>query len=277
LTKVCSNRESQLISSVAFSPGGNICGIATASGQIRIYDFAQSYTRQIQLLNQGELSCLVWQNDNSLITGDTLGELRFWDRRNAKHRPVSGFHQDRVCGLSCSLDDNYVASGGNGAIVNVWDMRKLEKPVWVLKKHSSAVKAISWCPWAPSVLATGGGIDDGMLHFHNTSSGEYLKSFDTGSQICDVVWSKHYKELLTAQSSDNSQLVIWKYPTGEKVTTLSGHTHRALSLAQSPDGETVASIGDDESLKFWKCFTAEAGQKPLRHERETPFPSLTIR
>jgi cell division cycle 20, cofactor of APC complex len=277
LTKVSSHRDSNLISSVGFSPSGNNAAIVTGSGQVEIYDFLQSYTNEIELFKQDEASCMVWQSDNELVVGDSSGSIRFWDRRNKKAIKLDGFHDDRICGLSRSIDEVYIASGGNGSIVNVWDTRKLEKPLWTLRKHTSAVKAISWCPWAPSILATGGGIDDGMLHFHNTNTGVFVKSFDTGSQICDVVWSKHYKELITAQTSDDSQLVLWKYPSGEKAETLPGHSHRALNLAQSPDGETIASIGDDESLKFWNCFKAERGQKPLKFEKPPSFPLPTIR
>lgn len=277
MTKVCEGREDNDISSVGFSPGGNLAAVATVNGQIRIYDFAQSYNREIQTFRQDELSCMTFQSENGIISGDSQGSLRLWDRRNGKFHQLDNFHQDRVCGLSRSLDDNYICSGGNEGTVNVWDMRKFDKPVWIFKEHSSAVKAISWCPWSPTILATGGGLDDGMVHFHNTNSGILLKSFSTDSQICDLVWSKHYKELLTAQASETNQLVLWKYPSGEKINSLPGHAHRALNLALSPDGQTVASIGDDESLKFWKCFTAEPGQKMLKYEKMLSTPSLTIR
>jgi len=32
---------------------------------------------------------------------------------------------------------------------------------------------------------------------------------------------------------------------------LTGHTHRVLHLAMSPDGDTIATGAGDETLRFW--------------------------
>ena len=39
-----------------------------------------------------------------------------------------------------------------------------------------------------------------------------------------------------------------------KVCDLTGHTSRVLMMSMSPDQETVASAGADETLRLWKCF-----------------------
>lgn len=51
-----------------------------------------------------------------------------------------------------------------------------------------------------------------------------------------------------------NQIVCWKYPSLEKVTTLMGHTSRVLFLAMSPDGETIVTGAGDETLRFWNVF-----------------------
>lgn len=107
--------------------------------------------------------------------------------------------------------------------------------------------------------------------------GSLIKTINTNSQICDLVWSEHYRELITAQNSKAAQLVIWKYSTGERITTLPGHLHRALNLSLSPDGQTVASLGDDESLKFWKVFGTSENARRLTQPLNPELQSLTIR
>ena len=39
-----------------------------------------------------------------------------------------------------------------------------------------------------------------------------------------------------------------------QIAELTSHTARILGLSMSPDGETVASIGADETMQLWKCF-----------------------
>ena len=38
------------------------------------------------------------------------------------------------------------------------------------------------------------------------------------------------------------------------VASLTGHTHRVLYLAMSPDGETIVTGAGDETLRFWNAF-----------------------
>ena len=45
------------------------------------------------------------------------------------------------------------------------------------------------------------------------------------------------------------------------VTELHGHTSRVMCLSMSPDGQTVASLGADETLRIWKCFEHEQKAK----------------
>ncbi len=40
-----------------------------------------------------------------------------------------------------------------------------------------------------------------------------------------------------------------------------GHTARVLGLVMSPDGTTVASVGADETLRFWDCFQVDPEKK----------------
>ena len=42
---------------------------------------------------------------------------------------------------------------------------------------------------------------------------------------------------------------------------MTGHTHRVLYLAMSPDGETIVTGAGDETLRFWNAF-------PSKRERE---------
>lgn len=41
-------------------------------------------------------------------------------------------------------------------------------------------------------------------------------------QVCSILWSPHYKELISGHGFAQNQLVIWKYPTMAKVAELKG-------------------------------------------------------
>ena len=124
----------------------------------------------------------------------------------------------------------------------------------VLKEHKAAIKALAWCPWNNGLLVTGGGKQDGTIKFWNAFSGANTKCIDTESQISGLLWSAHNRELVSSHGDPHNKLSIWKFPNFNKVGDLIGHSERVLSIVMSPNGETVASLAADETLRFWECF-----------------------
>lgn len=81
-----------------------------------------------------------------------------------------------------------------------------------------------------------------------------LKTHDTGSQVCNLLFSHLTSELVSTHGFSQHAINIWKYPSMQQVVSLTGHTYRVLYLAMSPDGRTIVTGAGDETLRFWKCF-----------------------
>lgn len=62
------------------------------------------------------------------------------------------------------------------------------------------------------------------------------------------MFSKNNNEMVSTHGYSLNQIIVWKYPTMKKVTTLTGHTYRVLYLAMSPDGQTIVTGAGDETL-----------------------------
>jgi cell division cycle 20-like protein 1 (cofactor of APC complex) len=124
----------------------------------------------------------------------------------------------QVCGLKWSPDHQYLASGGNDNQLLIWSQHR-NKPVQTYTQHVAAVKvcvcvcvracvcvcmyvkntlqALAWCPHQHGLLVSGGGTADRCLRFWNTLTAQPMHCIDTGSQVCNVTWSKHTKELVS--------------------------------------------------------------------------------
>jgi len=126
--------------------------------------------------------------------------------------------------------------------------------VFKFSEHRATVKAIAWSPHQHGLLASGGGTADRCIRFWNTINNTPLSSVDTGSQVCNLIWSKNVNEVVSTHGYSLNQIILWKYPSMSKVTTLTGHTYRVLYLAISQDGQTIVTGAGDETLRFWNVF-----------------------
>ncbi|CAN1255027.1 Cell division cycle 20.1, cofactor of APC complex [Linum perenne] len=181
---------------------------------------------------------------------------------DGRHIAYKG-HTKEVCGLKWSASGQRLASGGNDNLVHIWDRSMATRHLHRLKDHTSAVKALAWCPFQGNLLATGGGGGDGRIKFWDTGTGDCLNSVYTGSKVSALLWNKNERELLSSHGLSQNQLTLWTYPSMLKIAELTGHNSSVLFMAQSPDGCTVASAAaGDETLSFWNVFgDPEAAKK----------------
>jgi cell division cycle 20-like protein 1 (cofactor of APC complex) len=119
------------------------------------------------------------------------------------------------------------------------------------KTHKAAVKALGWSEKHYNLLATGAGTADRHLRIWDLNKKKLVCEKDTGSQICNLVFSKLDNEIITSHGFSNNEINIWNLKSLDNVCKLTGHTSRVLYLAISPEGKYVVSGAGDETLRFW--------------------------
>lgn len=259
--------ESDYISALSWIQDGNQLAVGTSSNVVEIWD-AETSTRLRKMAgHSSRVSSLDW-NAHLLTSGSKSGKIFHHDVRVPEHHvgTLDGHSGNEICGLKWSPDGKYLASGSNDNLVNIWSGSHMSlnssniQPTQQLG-HSSAVKAISWCPWKPHLVATGAGTTDRHIRIWNATNANCLYSVDTRSQISGLEWNEEYQELISAHGYQNNELNIWKFPHMTKVGELRGHTNRVLGLSMSPDRSTVVSLAADETLRFWECFPVDTMRK----------------
>ncbi|OMO59352.1 hypothetical protein CCACVL1_24889 [Corchorus capsularis] len=267
------------VTSVSWAPDGRQLAIGLNNSELELWDPVSNRKLQTLRGHSGRVGSLAWKNDHILTTGGLDGNIVNNDVRIESH--VVGTyrgHRYEVCGLKWSNSGQQLASGGSDSLVHIWDwsMASSNSPrQWLhrLEDHTAAVKAISWCPFQSNLLATGGGAADGTIKFWNSHTGACLNSVETGSQISALLWSKNERELLSSHGLPGNQLTLWKYPSLIKMAELFSHTSTVLHMAQSPNGCTVASAEEDETLKLWNVFGVP---KAPRERQSKPVSRLNF-
>ncbi|KAL1883004.1 hypothetical protein VTK73DRAFT_526 [Phialemonium thermophilum] len=259
VNKLCT-LEDDTVTSVSWIQKGTHIAIGTGKGLVQIWDAEKTRRLRTMTGHTARVGSLAW-NTHILTSGSRDRLIYHRDVRAPDQwmRKLIG-HKQEVCGLKWNCDDGQLASGGNDNKLLVWD-KLSDSPLWKFPDHTGAVKAIAWSPHQRGLLASGGGTADRRIVFHDTVRGSVVNEVDTGSQVCNISWSKNSNEIVSTHGYSQNQIVVWKYPSMSQVVSLTGHTYRVLYLAMSPDGKTIVTGAGDETLRFWNVFGKRPGMR----------------
>ncbi|KAI8643568.1 quinon protein alcohol dehydrogenase-like superfamily [Parasitella parasitica] len=263
VTKLC-DFVTDNVTSVNWSSVGSILAVGTNSGRAILYDTEHSKRIRTWSTHPSRIGSMAWRS-NILSTGGRDHTIYHHDVRASRpyFRKLIG-HTQEVCGLKWNLEGTMLASGGNDNNLLVWDSHE-NVIAHRFSQHTAAVKAIAWNPHKRGVLVSGGGTADKTIKFWNTISGNLTTSHDTGSQVCNITWSKKTDDIVSTHGyannavSSSNQVIVWKADKMQRLATLTGHTSRVLYMAMSNDGSTVVTGAGDETLRFWDIFSTAEG------------------
>lgn len=169
-------------------------------------------------------------------------------------------HTDYVVGLKWNPEETMLASGGGDNRLLVWNSHE-SNILHNFVGHKAAVRAITWSPHKRGILASGGGTEDRTIKLWNTTLAKLTSSIDTGSQVCNLEWSKKTDHIVSshgyavAMNVKSNTIALWKADNMQKITSFEAHDSRVVYMSISHDGSTVVTgAGNDESLRFWDLF-----------------------
>ena len=250
------NVVEKYVSSLIWSNEGDKLAVGHSLGCVEIYDINKKKLVSNYSGHNGRVGVVSW-NGNIISSGSKDCNIITRDIRckNNNENIIAKFvgHSQEVCGLKWSFDGSQLASGGNDNNLMIWNLHST-KPIMCNNSHLAAVKAIAWSPHQHNILATGGGTADRTIRFWNTSTFKNILKYDTGSQVCNLVFSKTSNELISTHGFSLNQINVWKLPNLQKTATLIGHTFRVLYLGLSPNGQNIVTGAGDQTLKFWNVF-----------------------
>nr|OQO20406.1 hypothetical protein B0A51_11029 [Rachicladosporium sp. CCFEE 5018] len=199
-------------------------------------------------------------NDNKIFVWENMDER--WSQRWGEQE---GGHKAAVKAIAWSPHQRgLLASGGGTAdrCIKFWNT--------VSTSQNSANAAITTTPTINTTLSPSLHPPPTSLSALSTPSPtsptappitpHLLRSHDTGSQVCNLLFSANTAELVSTHGYSQHAINIWKYPSMSPVVSLTGHTYRVLYLSMSPDGGTIVTGAGDETLRFWDVFGKGKGE-----------------
>ena len=226
---------------MTFSPDGKRVAFH-GSGKIHIWQTETRDVLTISLLEQNH------ENHGELLNDDEM-----------IHRLMMTQLLDEVTTLVFSPDGKKLVSGTMGGKVQMWDAETgtalaplLEGQNLDDKKvhnnftltYQNPISALAFSSNG-ALLAVGSGQKIRLL---GSSKQPGLKEGPYGAAM-SLVFSTDDTVLVAGLI--NGRIELWDMTTGEKITTLNGHTQAVETLVFSPDGETLVSTGQDGTILVW--------------------------
>ncbi|KAK2951934.1 putative APC/C activator protein CDH1 [Blattamonas nauphoetae] len=239
------------LTSVSFSPNGSNIVVGASDGSLTVVDSNDGSILNTLIPHPGKITCSSWAGpvsagsitadniDNHLVaTASTDGSILIHNAATVPATLVGSLlqHVDVVCGLSWNCERTLLASGGNENIVFIWDMRGFMDgdqertdyaPIIRIEHHHSAVRALSFSPIDPLLIATGGGATDRRIclwrlnpnseqmtpthpNQNQTNSAVLLDEVDTATQVCTLLWSQSGSEIVSSHGFNRFSLLCWQ-------------------------------------------------------------------
>jgi len=260
--------HTQNVYSVHFSPDNQTLASSSKDESVRIWNTSSGTCLNI-LQGHGEgVHCVRYSpNGQRLASGSIDGSIRLWHGQTGTSRHASRVsstvlsgHTSCVWGMAFSADGRILATGSDDGTLRLWDVQS-EQCINILDGHTDDVLAIAlrdqllvsasqdqtvrlWNLQGQS-LKTWRGCASGIRSFSLSPNGTTLAS--RGLDEAVYLWQLRFDAGLSPSRPDK----ILQRRAG----LTSPLTSWASSLSFSPDGQTVATNGQDGSLLLWHVST----------------------
>jgi len=237
---------------VAFSPDGKHLATNVISNQLRLWDIS---TGQVLWSTQDSglaLWALAFSPDGQyLVSGNMDGATTLWDAKTGeKVRQFTAQGLDEISALTFSPDRKTILAGGftlgsTETFAPLWDVETGREILRI--PLPNMVLAVSFSPDGKYIL-TGGAGNEGVSQLWDAQTGTKRSEF-TGS---GATFSPDGKFVVTVQGPTG---FIWDVQSGKEIRRFHGPADGIDFVAYAPDGNTIAAVTRDSSMRLWDVQT----------------------
>jgi WD40 repeat protein/serine/threonine protein kinase len=247
-----------LVSSVGFSPDGQLLLSSSQDNTVRLWDFAAGTVLQTFRGHDSWVRQAVFVPDGrTLLSASHDDTVREWsiagyeELRSLQGRRLSG-HADAVLAAAFSPDQLSVVTASRDRTARVWDARTGAERVVLEEGHSFLASTALFFDGGRKLITAA---VDNTARVWDVTTGTQLQRFDRTGRAAAAAISPDQKWLLTGGAEKQAQL--WDLSTGERVQSYPDHKGEVTAVAFSADGSQVVTGDAKGNAVLWNRATAE--------------------
>ncbi len=251
--------------SVAYSSDGQTIASGSEDNKVRIWNAnTGAHIRTLQGHTNWVFSAAYSPDGQTIASGSGDNTIRTWNADTGEHLQTFRGHTDLVRSVAYSPNGQTIASGSGDNTIRLWNISDLATPITRLTTtvfgpsstqtgafdvtvvFSSAVAGFT----SSDIVATNGAV----INFAG-SGVSYIATIEPisdGAVTVSVPANAAVGAFGNFENNEASNVYSVEYRAQQ---VLRGHRQDVFTVAYSPDGQTIASGGGDNTIRLWNANT----------------------
>ena len=240
--------HSAVVSSVAFSPDGQMIASASRDQTIKLWNVEGTELTTFRG-HSAAIWDIAWSPDGSFIaSAGAENMVRLWQSKNPLWTMISA-HKAGIWAIALSSDSSTIATGSEDGTTKLWSRQGNLLRTFSLK--NAAIYAVALSRDGKLIAS---GTNDNRVNIWNRKGKAIATLVGHNATVMGLAFSPDGK-IIASGSQDNS-VKLWR-PDGTLLHTMTGHHTPVWQVVFSPDGKLIASAGGDGTVKLWKLDGSE--------------------
>ncbi|HJT31357.1 MAG TPA: redoxin domain-containing protein [Pirellulales bacterium] len=240
--------------SLAFHPKGNLLAYGQRRPEITLRNLDDGQERTFAGHTDAVLALDFDRAADRLISAGADKTAIVWDVASGQPLHRLEGHTDAIRDIAFSINERLLATASRDKTVRLWSVDD-GRVIHTLAAHDGGVEAVAFHPDGQT-LATAG--FDRRINYWNVKSGERTMSIEAGDFSGALAFSRDGRLLASAGRA----VQVRDAATGRPLIEPRGRRGGVRAVAFSPDGSSLASAGEDRTLRIWDLATL-ADRQPL--------------